>query len=173
MVVWISLDLDYLTGDCRIPGKPQAQCAWQCGGCVGRGRGRGEGGQERDDALAEFERIRQWLMTLDIAGPVVVRDCHADIVEWLRPGDVVLDWDEHCDAENYTGQLDCGNWITLAQANGAVVKERRGMPLPEITSPVHLFIAVSTPYTSTVCDQALLDMLAEIGQVDFDLGVKR
>ena len=173
--ITISFDLDHATGDCS--GGAHACCAWQCDWC-GQGPQRAEGNAGRWDALARFARMRNWLMTLDIIEPIVVRDCHADIVDWLQPGDTVLNWDEHSDDDCYCEDdlsahftpLDCGNWVTCARNKRIRVAQMCELPFPEIGVPVQLFIAVSVPYTSPVCDGALLEMLAGMGRVDFDLG---
>ncbi len=177
-MITISLDQDWATGDCR---KGDINpCAWQCEGCGIPGNGGRGQGAERPDSLERFARIRQWLMTQEIIAPVIVRDCHADIVEYLQPGDTVLNWDEHSDDGNYSDDdlsvhftsLDCSNWVTKVRSDRVTVVQMHEMPFPEIGVPVRLFIAVSMPYTNEVCDEVLLEMLAGMGQVDFDLGVR-
>ena len=167
----ISFDLDWVTGDCRR-GHGSA-CAWQCWNCGEYGRAQGT---PRRDALKRFGAMRQWLLQQNVISPIVVRDCHADIMNVLTPGDLVLNWDEHSDDDCYSSDPDaewplhCGNWVTAARNNRITVQQMNMMPFPEIDTPVRLFIAVSVPYTSPICDEALMEMLAEMGRVDFDLG---
>jgi len=175
-VIHISFDLDWATGDCR--GIKYNCCAWQCPLC-GEEPNRAQG-KSRPDALKRFAEMRAWLMALDIITPVVVRDCHADILDWIKAGDTVLNWDEHSDDDRWCededsyayAPLDCGNWVTCAREHRIMVEQMNCAPFPRIDVPVRLFIAVSVPYTLPVCDEVLVEMLGKMGAVDWDLGEK-
>jgi len=108
------------------------------------------------------------------------------IVQFVSYGDTVLNWDDHCDDEIYSvaedsdihlpgdpwtsyGGLDCANWVNFVRNINVKVQQMIHMPFPKIDESVKLFIAASLPYTSTVCDAVLMDMLAGMGNVDFDL----
>lgn len=183
MTTWISFDLDWATGDCYTG----HSCAWQCDGC-GTDRGRGASVDSCYEPLEAFAVARNWLMSLNIIKPIIVRDCHAGVARLVSHGDKIVNFDAHFDDERYLvandevhmsgtawqdyGGLNCGNWVTFVRNHGVSVVQWTKLKLPRYRQPVRLFIAVSSPYTSPICDTMLLEMLTEMGDVDFDLGVR-
>ncbi len=155
MTLWLSLCWDYVTGDCRDG--LQHSCAWRCDGCgVTRGKGRPQG-QAEFDVAEQFNAVRNWLLRLNITGLVVVRDCHADIAQYVTYGDLVLDFDAHFDDERYLvandgeclawdrwnsyGGLDCTNWIAFVENHGGKVVSWSRCELRRCTQPVTSCIA--------------------------------
>jgi len=161
MTTWLSYDLDYATGDCRDGGWDMSQCAWRCEGCSGMGMGRAQG-LPRDRVKMHLATFGEYLKKLHLLPPVIVRDCHAEIIPFLQENDRVISWDFHWDAYDTPDPgLHCANWIIYAEELGVYVQgEDWHMGLDD--GPMRLFIAVSRPYTSSVCDGVLFAILMDL-----------
>lgn len=167
-MTWIGLDWDYVTGDCtaecndhcsrtrcpyrRAYGARQAHI-WR-GGAVPT-----EGWDKR---LAQVERM---LRRVTLTGQVVFRDSHADIVDFLVPGDHVLHIDDHLDSYP-DSRLYCGSWREYADVTGVTSVHVR--PPAVKRGEYSLFVCLSRPYTSPALDGALLRVLCDIRHpIDF------
>ncbi len=118
----LSLDWDWATGDCGVG---PASCGWTCCNQYAaprrrQGRGVARNGQPvavpaRAAALAAWPLVRR--------APILVAECHASILRFLRRGDRVINLDAHRDCVPGTDRLYCGNWAYLAALRpGASVK---------------------------------------------------
>jgi hypothetical protein len=193
---WVSLDLDYITGDCRNMSydKP-SQCARRCPDCqgskvkgIGRGSHKNSFGNEKgwaDDAIKQEEKITCFLSNLQLRR-IVVRDCHASILPFLKKGDVVLHVDEHGDFDGWEcfKGLYCGNWINYAEGRGVTVchyeppMDYDGF-LPhwiefDTNRETDLFVCLSRPYTDRLADAVLGRLLcSEWAMVPVDFNLRR
>lgn len=122
----LSLDWDWVTGDCARG----RMCHYHCGWCKAHGQkllhdnphfGRGampKKTEERNAAGKRFSAFIEMLRRLQrfvprrIGGPVYVADCHADIIEVLPINSLVWTIDAHHD--NGDTPLHCGCWETVA-----------------------------------------------------------
>jgi hypothetical protein len=182
--VWVGLDWDYVTGDCRqLPWSlSTAHCCAQacayCGLTVGRGpRHKLTQAQEQ----ARLNRVVTLVMAL-VVTRVVVRDSHAALYPLLHRGDTVFHLDAHEDLEDKWGELNCGSWRGRAERRGVhtyqVEPQEVGPQAAELgllgsegQLTAGLFICLSSPYTHPRRDADLLALLWYLRQpVDFNLG---
>jgi len=171
---WLSIDLDYITGDCR---SGSAHCHHRCPDCVNGSRGIKHGTNPPDAGWKEREREVHALLKQPPITKVVVRDCHADINPFLHRGDVVYHLDEHADIGYFDRPkeetLHCANWGDYAEARGVTIKPIIGMVgNTTITGPCNVFICLSIPYTNKIAQDILGRMLCRMpykGSVDFRL----
>ena len=167
-MIWISFDLDWVTGDCRafdsvkdsacIKAKLNPACQGCATGKVGRGP---EGSCE--DSETRWNTISDYIKSVKLSR-VVVRDSHGDIFPLLNSGDLVLNFDSHTD--DYGGDLvfdvSCGNWVNHCEKNEIEVRQCKSpMPITD-GAQVSLFVAVSRPYTNTDYDGALFGLLFDL-----------
>ena len=103
-MIWISFDLDFITGDCRVTGKERA-CVKQRVGCAGCGTaniGRACGSLFKEkESMKRWNTMKAFIMSLDLC-KVVVRDSHGDIYDFLKRDDIVYNYDYHTDDYGYT-----------------------------------------------------------------------
>ena len=161
-MIWVSLDLDWVTGDCR-QGVFNG-CAQQC--CVeGRAIKRGSGDPiPLKEALQAMEKFRKWILSLDVQA-VVVRDSHVTILNYLQEGDYVLHYDYHADLDCDFSPMDsphCGSWVDHAMRRGVTVNRCNGLDFEHVDEPVNFFVAVSRPFTNTKFDGALFRLLIDL-----------
>ena len=172
-VNWLSIDLDYITGDCR---SSYAHCERRCPECVRDSRGIEHGTRDPDNTWKGKEQEVLELLSRTQITRVVVRDCHADISRLLHKNDTVYHLDDHDDYDSpneSTKELYCGNWCNHVEARGVTIKPIAGMvPTTRISGPCAVFICLSRPYTHPIAQDILGRMLCQMpyqGQVDFRL----
>lgn len=119
----LSLDWDWVTGDCSLKQRRRFHCGWceayglSALGPLGRGakiRKADRGAVET--RCAEFMQMLRRLQGYTpsrIRGPVYVAECHADIVGVIPVGADVWTLDAHTDCGDLP--LSCGSWETLIE----------------------------------------------------------
>lgn len=169
MTVWISLDWDFITGDCRKAGHAN-RCTMNCDGCGDTGVvGRGTIGYGYTDWHNRLKEVEKYL-NKDTVIRGYLNDSHGEIYKHLSPGDVVLNYDYHTDnyedEENYTERVECWNWVNKAINNGILVYNYHSLKdLDKINNfelifgKLPLFIAWSVPYTRSDLDGQLFRFL--------------
>lgn len=125
----LSLDWDWVTGDCANHRMCHAHCGW-CdahgvnGIRMGPRKGRGRSIRRKLHKAAVEDRYWDFIGMLHrlqnfnprrIQGPVFVAECHADIMNILSMGTDVWTLDAHHDCNSGTG-LHCGSWESIAQS---------------------------------------------------------
>jgi len=181
-MIWLSLDWDAVTGDCRYCGYDYEDdktrgCAWRCRDCDDECSTRPVGTTRKKKEFASAIRSATRILTALSWDETIVRDCHAEITAFLKPGDTVYNVDSHYD--NYSdvsknGGIECGNWVSWAEDNGVDAYNLGDLPdaerrLPEAKKelPSSLFICFSSPYVSTKYDADFKRLIALVGCADF------
>jgi hypothetical protein len=182
---WVSLDIDWICGDCRTG--TRYNCIWGCKDCEGSKRGRpnrkvkGNMPQNTKMLLNAFKKFK--------FTKVIVRECHASIYKFLGKGDQVLNIDYHTDDYDYDVALHCGNWVNKAKKGKKVFvwqnafEEDPANVLDEILGykdcedwrkqSHKLFICTSSNYTHPSVDKYYEQILQSLTcPVDLNLNVK-
>lgn len=167
---WISLDWDFVTGDCRKPGNHN-RCIMNCSGCGDTGNiGRGNIGSGYTSWKYKLEQVKKYIVP-SILFDCIVRDNHGDIFQFLKPGDEVLNYDYHTDDYEYIDGVQedniyCWNWVNHCDRNDIKVTScysTDDLCLIDKSKIYNLFVAWSTPYTRQDLDGHLFRFLMELG----------
>lgn len=167
---WISLDWDFITGDCRKNGEAN-RCTANCCDCSDTGIiGRGDHNTDsiHKDWDARLEYTTMMFSKLNIVSAVVY-DNHGEILKFLKRGDTVENYDYHTDdwdTKEVLAAPACWNWVNHAARSGITVHYyyntgdlRRLDPLRDY----RLFVAWSVPYTRPDLDGHLFRFLMGLG----------
>ena len=163
MTYWISLDWDFITGDCRVP-KQANRCTSNCCDCSDTGViGRG------DNQVG----FATWQERLDITSAVikdlhisncVVRDNHGEIMQFIKRGDIVYNYDYHTDDydSDLQSPVSCWNWVNYCEKQD--IKVYNCYTLEELkllskSRKYRMFVAWSVPYTRSDLDGHLFRFL--------------
>lgn len=169
MPVAISIDWDWVTGDCSDDG----HCGFCPNGKLEGGVGiRGEPNQTYPRWQDNLSELREVVFPRGI--PVYVAECHADIFGVLKAKIderlVILDYDSHYDDYDCEDKwLCCGNWITYADQlyDLKVVSRRdRSHRFTEIDTynANMVFLCKSSPWTPKEMDKRFYELVRFISK---------
>lgn len=173
-VSWISFDVDYLGGSSD---DELYSCVKNCANCLG------EMGRPCTQILSMKEteentnEMIELIHTVDIK-KAYMRQCHASIIDLLKPKDKVYNIDAHHD--NYSSatikkDVNCGNWVSWADKHDISVWSpccpiEVQKYLEEDNGLVYLYICTSPNYASAQTDKHLMEILYYIPcKIDVDL----
>ena len=166
---WISIDWDYVTDDCRGPLANTEYCpCWDNKTEHNKHRGKAHLRaphvlmEHYDDILKLMQRVR--------LGKVVVRDCHGDIMHYIKPRDTVFHIDYHLDEEPYDVDKHgkplrppkCYNWIHHAKERDITIEPVSEMLHAVPDGKYNLFLCLSSPYTNSDYDALLFRLLMSL-----------
>lgn len=165
MAIAISIDWDYVTGDCSHDG--------HCGFCPnGEKEGgvgvRGKPNRESPNWQDKLTELRS--IIYPEGSPLYVAECHADIFGVLKakidePLDII-DFDAHYDAYDCEDKwLCCGNWITYARRlyDVKVVSRRKWVGFDAAAHGCYdanmVFVCKSSPWTPKNLDKRFYELV--------------
>ena len=164
----LSIDWDYYTGDCQSCHMEQCfSCSWaaKCGIETSNGCGRPE-----SDAHFVLSSIEPIVFKKIKNAKLIIAECHADIVRFIRKKAVVVNFDAHGDEEELDHGLNCGNWGTYCKKYKDI-KYIRISPLSTYnymhTSHFFdlVFMCLSKPWTPQYCDHFFYDLVFKYSNV--------
>lgn len=156
MLTLLSLDWDWVTGDCAA--NQHGCCGWCEPPTLGRGRTRGSVNNLFPFWKTRVAKIMEIKFTL--GADFWVTECHADILRVLNPErcDRILHLDSHPDDADYFA-LSCGSWRTFLPKNIEVI-------VNEISEPIHgVFICKSSPWTPSEMDREFWQLIQHISEM--------
>jgi len=184
MNIWVSLDMDCISGDNRKSDpEDMYKCVWNCECCKHLPRGRASVVPFYDMENA-YRKVMESLEDISF-DRILVRECHASIYKYLQYKDVVFNLDEH-DDDCPDDVLCCGSWVDYAIFkkscyvmrdfnfyNNSVKRTLLDFDIKEYGS-MNLFISESPNYTHPSVDKYLPKILKHYkkGLVDYNLEVK-
>ena len=140
----LSIDWDYVTGDCFR----QGTC---CGYCVENKRFFGRGVTKDLDGRWKEKFKRLLDIEINKNTPIYVAECHANIIsvtnKYRHP--VVYDFDSHYDFYSCGPKLKCENWIYYLEGRGGNTLQKPTTMDP----PNAIFFCRSAPWTPEEMDK--------------------
>lgn len=140
----LSIDWDYVTGDCADG--THGCCGW----CTPAPRRLLRGSNKLVAAgwITRLEMLRKLVPTVD--GRLWVTECHADILRVVTPdqNDTIIHLDSHLDDADWFG-LSCGSWRTFLPSDTNVEMPKAKATIGEFAD---VFICLSSPWTPSSMD---------------------
>jgi len=148
----LSIDWDYVTGDCGISSDGH------CGFCYDKEEFRKVKLSPEVRWRSRYKKLKN--LSIKEGTPLYVAECHASIMEIIQHNAyTVFDFDYHYD--NYTCYIDelhCGNWIKFLNRNGG-----RVICCPDdIENLNSIFICKSSPWTPKKMDRWFFMLVLDI-----------
>lgn len=160
----LSIDWDYVTGDCAF------YYHHHCGFCQASSGINNRGNKNKLDVIWQEKQDRLLKLNLYKDTPIFVAECHAnimDIIEYFNKIPQVFDYDSHCDNYDSSPVLHCGNWIYhLEKLIGKPLVMSRPRTIGKVGA---IFICHSSPWTPRCMDEEFfkfINMIAEKTQAD-------
>lgn len=156
--VILSLDWDFVTGDCNSYNKTN-----HCGFCASEKIG----GRGTEDRLSSqwrnyMDRLLEIKMRRDV--PVFVAECHASIMDLLplcKGFPNVIDFDSHYDSYDSNPFIHCGNWIYHLKKLSGNYNCIESQPI-RVGGFGAVFICKSSPWTPESMDSNFMYLIRNI-----------
>jgi hypothetical protein len=159
----LSIDWDWVTGDCASHGDGHAHCGWcawaQRDRKVKWPRGRGLNKALRPDWEERLDALSKLTYRCLLRPKVYVAECHADIMQIIAPRTTIYHLDEHKDCAK--SPLCCGSWVHVAKTQLHCAVHRINMADVKCmrTKFPAVFLCKSSSFTPKKADHGFYDLI--------------
>lgn len=163
-----SVDWDWFTGAPSDVSCAPKLCGWACVWSKTPGDATARPPGTLRAAATTTDRMQPFLAAARIqpGAEFYVAENHAQIVDLLRAGDSVLDWDHHCDEyHDPKGALTCATWRRFGVARGAFMLNRlepSGDLIASVADAACVFLCRSSPWTPQSADARFYQLIQAI-----------
>jgi len=165
----LSIDWDWITGDCSPP-KSHGCCGW----CQPTKRRKTRGGIKKlKENWCNRLNLLRTLSPIDTGGGLWIAECHADILKIANPDftNRIVHLDSHTDDADWFG-LCCGSWISFLPNKIAIETDKKwlktkshGRRIKGTTEKLEnlvfydVFCCLSSPWTPKSMDHFFWDLI--------------